>query len=105
MEGFSIGEVEKLTGIKAHILRYWEEAVPLLQVQKDLNGRRVYSKRDLDFIFKLDYLINKKKYTLEGAGKELLNQAAFASKEAAAVSQLRSELLNIYKIIKEKKEL
>ncbi len=99
---FSIGEVEKITGIKVHILRYWEDNVPLLQPQKDTNGRRIYSKRDLDVIFKLDYLVNKKKYTLEGASKELLNQAAFASAESAAVSKLRDELLMIYEIVKRK---
>ena len=25
---YSIGEVEDLTGIKAHVLRYWEEVIP-----------------------------------------------------------------------------
>ena len=50
MATFSIGEIEKLTGIKAHILRYWEEVVPSLSPQKDLGGRRTYSQRDVQII-------------------------------------------------------
>ena len=33
---YSIGDVEALTGVKAHILRYWETIVPGIAPQKDL---------------------------------------------------------------------
>ncbi len=101
---FSIGDIEKITGIKSHVLRYWEENVPLLQPKKTLTGHRVYSKRDLDFIYRLDYLVNKKKYTLEGATQELLNGIKSAENESVAVSKLRSELLSIYEILQEGKK-
>ena len=41
MASYSIGEMEELTGIKAHVLRYWEEVIPSLAPKKDLGGRRV----------------------------------------------------------------
>ena len=28
MAGYLIGEVEEITGVKAHVLRYWEEVIP-----------------------------------------------------------------------------
>ena len=28
MAQYSIGQVEKITGVKQHVLRYWEETVP-----------------------------------------------------------------------------
>ena len=65
MATFSIGEIEKLTGIKAHILRYWEEVVPSLSPQKDLGGRRTYSQRDVQIILRLKHLIQEKKFTIE----------------------------------------
>lgn len=37
MATFSISEVEELTGVKQHILRYWEEAIPGFSVQKNLD--------------------------------------------------------------------
>ena len=55
MASFSIGEVEELTGIKSHVLRYWEEIIPSLSPQKDFSGRRIYSSRDLQIIFRLKY--------------------------------------------------
>ena len=60
MANFSIGEVEDLTGIKSHILRYWEEVIPSLAPKKDIGGRRSYSARDLQTIFRLKYLIQEK---------------------------------------------
>ena len=54
---YSIGQIEEITGVKAHILRYWEEVVPSLAPEKDFGGRRIYSKRELDMIERLKYLI------------------------------------------------
>ena len=42
MAEFSIGEVEKETGIKAHVLRYWEDVIPFIRPRKDDQGRRLY---------------------------------------------------------------
>ena len=75
MASFSIGEVEELTGIKSHILRYWEEVIPSLAPKKDIGGRRSYSSRDLQIIFRLKYLIQEKKFTIEGARNQLIEDA------------------------------
>ena len=54
---YSIGQVEKITGVKAHILRYWEEQIPSFKPKKDLGGRREYSARDVEIVMRLKYLI------------------------------------------------
>lgn len=97
----SIGEVERLTGIKQHILRYWEENIPLLSPKKDEYGRRVYNQRDLDFVFRLKYLISEKKFTVEGASQELLRevQSEKTTETTSIISKIRNELLNIYSIL------
>ena len=69
---YTIGEAEKLTGVKSHILRYWEEIIPGFAPKKDLGGRRIYNDRDIDLIHRLNYLINVKKFTIEGARDEIL---------------------------------
>lgn len=101
MSGFSIGEVEKITGIKVHILRYWENSLPFLRPQKDLQGHRLYTLRDLDLIFRIKYLLEVRKFTLEGAGQQLLTDL---SKQGTAdhiteISRIRSELLHIYRLL------
>ena len=45
---YSIGDVEDLTGVKAHILRYWEDVIPGFSPQKDMSGRRVYSQHEIE---------------------------------------------------------
>lgn len=85
---YTIGQIEELTGVKAHILRYWEEVVPGFSPQKDVAGRRVYSQREVDLIFRLKYLINEKKFTAEGAGKQILDEAQTVQDNAELIQQI-----------------
>ena len=65
---YSIGQVEEITGVKAHVLRYWEEIIPGFAPQKDIGGRRIYSQRELELVMRLKFLIYEKKFTIEGDG-------------------------------------
>lgn len=96
---YSIGEVEELTGIKAHILRYWEEVIPAFAPKKDMGGRRVYTERDVDMILRLKFLINERKFTIEGARDELLSDTMNYDAHADIldnIRQLRRELSDLY---------
>ncbi|HOE08342.1 MAG TPA: MerR family transcriptional regulator [Treponemataceae bacterium] len=75
MAEYSIGDVEELTGVKAHVLRYWEEVIPAITPQK-LNGRRVYSKHDILIILRLKHLIQDKKFTIEGARNRIIEESS-----------------------------
>ncbi|MCR5285198.1 MAG: MerR family transcriptional regulator [Treponema sp.] len=86
---YSIGEIEDLTGVKAHVLRYWEEVVPGFSPQKDLGGRRSYTQHDLELIFRLKYLINEKKFTAEGAGQQILEEAQAVQDNSDIIEQIR----------------
>ena len=100
--GFSIGEVERMLGVKAHILRYWEEQVPLIRPQKDSLGRRFYSARDVSLLYRLKYLIHERRFTALGAGEELLRELSSkkaSSKKAIAIQEVRRELMEIYSIV------
>ena len=100
---YSIGEAEELTGIKSHILRYWEEVIPGFAPRKDLGGRRIYSERDIDLILRLKYLINERKFTIEGARDEILRETATCDQKAEtldAIRQLRSELSQLYMTVR-----
>jgi len=106
MATFSIGEIEKLTGIKAHILRYWEEVVPSLTPQKDLGGRRTYSQRDVQIILRLKHLIQEKKFTIEGARNQLISEMDMSESVANLVqniNQIKGDLLDLYKLIQNRK--
>ena len=100
---YSIGEAEELTGIKSHILRYWEEVIPGFAPKKDLGGRRIYTERDIDLILRLQYLINERKFTIEGARDEILRETMNYDSKAEvldSIRQIRSELSQMYMIIR-----
>lgn len=100
---YSIGEAEELTGIKSHILRYWEEVIPGFAPKKDLGGRRIYTERDIDLILRLKYLINERKFTIEGARDEILRETMNYDSKAGvldSIRQIRSELSQMYMIIR-----
>jgi DNA-binding transcriptional MerR regulator len=106
MASFTIGEVEELTGIKSHILRYWEEVIPSLAPKKDIGGRRSYSSRDLQIIFRLKYLIQEKKFTIEGARNQLIEDVGNLAEQNNSsdlilqINEIRGELLETYLLVK-----
>lgn len=79
MANYSIGQVEEITGVKSHVLRYWEEVIPGFAPQKDFGGRRVYSQKEVDMIIRLNFLINEKKFTIEGARDQLIAESQIVS--------------------------
>ena len=67
----NIAEVSDLTGIKAHVLRYWETEFSQLKPAKSRAGQRVYHQKDLDVLQRLKRLLYEEEYTISGARKRL----------------------------------
>ena len=77
---FKIGEVCDITGIQAHVLRYWESEFPMLAPQKNRAGQRTYRKRDVEMVLRIKELLYEDQYTIAGAKKRLTNELRGASK-------------------------
>lgn len=101
MAEFFIGEVEKITGVKSHVLRYWEEQISFLSPKKDFAGRRVYSNHDIQIIQRLNYLIEKRKFTLQGAFNEIMRESISGDNPElkTKLGQIKGDLINLYKIV------
>ena len=102
---YSIGEVSKMVGLKAYVLRYWETEFKQLSPPKNRAGNRTYRQKDIDLIFKIKELLYNKKYTIEGA-RSLLSSKSDQKKSSGntnseAISILRKELEQIINIINE----
>lgn len=63
----TIGEVAGATGIKSHVLRYWEAQFPMLKPLTRSGGRRYYRPEDIALVKRIDRLVNREGYTLKGA--------------------------------------
>ena len=70
---YTIGEVAQLTGVKPHVLRYWESEFKLLKPRKTNAGRRAYTPREVRLVFAIRKLLYEERYTLEGAKKKMLD--------------------------------
>ena len=70
-EYYSISEVCKITGLKSHVLRYWESQFKILSPTKNRAGNRAYRKKDIQVVQLIKHLLYNEKYTIEGAIKKL----------------------------------
>jgi DNA-binding transcriptional MerR regulator len=68
---YSIGEVCDLTGLKPHVLRYWETQFDVLSPTKNRAGNRVYRSKDIELVLLVKHLLYEEKYTIEGANQRL----------------------------------
>ena len=68
---FRIGEVTKIAGVEAHVLRFWESEFPMLSPRKTPKGQRQYRRKDLQTILAIKELLYEEKYTIAGARRAL----------------------------------
>jgi DNA-binding transcriptional MerR regulator len=88
---FKIGEVCDITGVQAHVLRYWESEFPMLAPQKNRAGQRTYRKRDVEMVLRIKELLYEDQYTIAGAKKKLTNDLRGASKLKVVTPEMSAQ--------------
>src|ERR1044071_9476764 len=91
---FKIGEECDITGIQAHVLRYWESEFPMLAPQKNRAGQRTYRKRDVEMVLRIKELLYEDQYTIAGAKKRLTNEIRGASKLKVVTPEMGAQALS-----------
>jgi DNA-binding transcriptional MerR regulator len=66
-----MGEVCDLTGLKPHVLRYWETQFDMLHPVKNRAGNRVFRAADIEQVLLVKHLLYDEKYTIEGARQKV----------------------------------
>jgi DNA-binding transcriptional MerR regulator len=89
---YRIREVCEFTGLKPHILRYWEQEFRDIKPAKSAKGQRLYRRRDLDVIFTIKKLLYEKRYTIDGARKYLHTQKNL-------MDEIKEDLREIVKLL------
>ncbi|HSH74428.1 MAG TPA: MerR family transcriptional regulator [Longimicrobiales bacterium] len=95
---YSIGEVCDLTGLKPHVLRYWETQFEVLSPVKNRAGNRVYRSKDIELVLLVKHLLYEQKYTIEGANKRLLEMRKSGELEEERQEVLGPEFLTGMKV-------
>jgi DNA-binding transcriptional MerR regulator len=110
---YRIGEVSRITGLKPHVLRYWESEFKVIKPYKSGSLQRLYRKKDLDLILKIKKLLYEEGFTIAGAKKKIrdlekaenmktrlrLVEKRPASSERELLSAIREELKGIRKML------
>jgi DNA-binding transcriptional MerR regulator len=68
---FTIGEVSELCGVKAHVLRYWEQEFTQLNPVKRSGNRRYYQHHEVVLIRRIRELLYEQGFTISGARNKL----------------------------------
>ena len=68
---FKIGEVARITGVKPHVLRYWETEFSSIRPQKTKTNQRLYRRRDVQLLLLVKQLLYQEGFTIAGANRRL----------------------------------
>ena len=96
---YRIGEVSRLSGLEAYVLRYWESEFPQLKPNKGRSGQRLYSKKDLDTVLHIKQLLYKDGYTISGARKKMNSRGNRDTLESV-IASTKNELKEILEMLK-----
>ena len=103
---FTIGEVSELCGVKAHVLRYWEQEFTQLKPVKRRGNRRYYQHHEVLLIRHIRQLLYEDGFTISGA-RSRLNISAQQEETAresllplhADIPALRREIREIIELL------
>lgn len=112
---YRIGEVCKLVGLEAHIIRYWESVFPAIRPRR-ASKQRLYRAKDLETILVIKKLLYEEGFTIAGAKKKLagnvvqdkrdIKKNTFLQSAGCATCRetfmgIRSELLSLIEKLKQ----
>lgn len=94
---FRIGEVSRIAGVPASVLRFWENEFPRIKPRRTDTGQRIYRRSDVEMILNIKHLLYEQRFTIKGARRHLKSNAQSDRKPADGdlVTMLRKELQNI----------
>ncbi len=96
---YSIGDVSRATGVRPHVLRYWEAEFREISPKKSSNGKRLYREKDIAAVQIVKELLYEKKFTVVGARKAL-KQGREGSKDPNQILRLiRSDLKGLQEVL------
>ncbi|WP_239287280.1 MerR family transcriptional regulator [Candidatus Nitrotoga sp. 1052] len=104
---FTIGEVSDLCGVKAHVLRYWEQEFTQLKPVKRGGNRRYYQHHEVLLIRRIRQLLYEDGFTISGArgrldnfiGQRVENSQQQLLQLSANSSELRREIREILALL------
>ncbi len=95
---YSIGEVSSQLDMAASQIRFWESEFDIIKPQKNRNGKRQFTREDIEKLKMVHHLVKTQGYTLQGAKQMLKNNARSVKDNMemiAALQEVKSFLLGL----------
>ena len=97
---YRIGDVSEITGVKPHVLRYWESEFSGLHPRKNHAGQRIYLRRDVELVLEIKKLLYEQRYTISGAKKLLARRSKHACKKSSP-AKMPGDILEALKLCRQ----
>ena len=92
---YKIGEIAKAFDVNTSLIRYWEKEFKILNPQKNIQGKRRYTQRDVEVFKQIYFLVKEKGYTLEGAKQKLSKRNSSETSDVPKTIEVISKLQRI----------
>ena len=87
---FRIGEVATLCRLPAYVLRFWETEFPQLNPVKSSTGQRMYRRKDVENVLRIEQLLYEEGFTIPGARQFLKSEGKGDKKQSPLPFPARS---------------
>ena len=85
---YAIGEVARMFGVNASLIRFWEKEFDIIKPKKNKKGNRLFTQDDVDNFYIIYHLVKERGYTLEGAKKKLKDNKSGTENNVEVVKSL-----------------
>ncbi len=103
MGPYSSSEVERILGVKDHVIRAWEREIPVLAPRKGVSGRREYGLREIALLLRVRHFVQDRGMGLKAARNAILAEAGASGPDApglaearAIIAEVRAELARLF---------
>ncbi len=96
---YRIGDVVSITGLEAHVLRYWETEFDELKPRKSQSGRRQYTRQDIENVLEIKSLLYDEGFSISGAKKRLRKRREAAYGKDAILEAMRQTRKGLKEIL------
>jgi DNA-binding transcriptional MerR regulator len=94
---FRIGEVSRIVGVEAYVLRYWETEFPGIAPKKSSTGQRMFRRKDVELLLRIRHLLYDRRFTIDGARQALKQESR---QEEDPLPGIRRELAEIVRMLR-----
>ena len=92
-----IGYISKELNLPIYVIRFWEKKINILKPIRKPGGTRYYSSTEMQILKDIKFLLQKKKYSIEGVNLYFneKNQLNIQSKKRVIINEIEELIIEI----------